>query len=185
MASFAIDTFVSDCLAAVRAEDGHGSLAVRDVLAAALDQPSAVEAMVGHPSSVPVFSTWHNSDELTVLHVVWPPTVELLAHDHKMWATIGLYAGREDNHYFRSSGSAGLEPSGGTTLRTGDTVMLGSEVIHSVSNPSREWTAAIHIYGGDYFGPPRNMWPDPGEGPVAFDVEVVTATLDEAAARNR
>jgi predicted metal-dependent enzyme (double-stranded beta helix superfamily) len=185
MTPFAIDSFVSDCLEARRTDERHGSIAVKDVLASALDQPAAIEAAVGHPSSIPVFSTWHNSDELTVLHVVWPPTVQLLAHDHKMWATIGLYGGREDNHYFRPGGDVGLEASGGTTLRTGDTVVLGSDVIHSVSNPSREWTAAIHVYGGDYFGTPRNMWPDPGADPVAFDVDVVTATLDEAAARNR
>ncbi len=88
-----------------------------------------------------------------------------------MGATIGLYGGREDNRYYRLRANAGLEASAGTTLKTGDTVVLGSDVIHSVSNPSREWTAAIHLYGGDYFGTPRNMWPDPGDDPVAFDVD--------------
>ena len=58
-----------------------------------------------------------------MLHVVWPPTVDLLAHDHEMWATIGLYGGREDNSFYRTVGSDGrLEPRGGTTLRAGDTV---------------------------------------------------------------
>jgi predicted metal-dependent enzyme (double-stranded beta helix superfamily) len=185
MDSFAIDSFVADCLHAVRAEGNRGSLAVKDVLESALEDPAAIEAAVGSPTEIGLFTPWHNSDELTVLHVVWPPTVDLLAHDHMMWATIGLYGGREDNRYFRAGPGDGLETSGGTTLRTGDTVVLGHDVIHAVSNPSREWTAAVHVYGGDYFGTTRRMWPDPDAGAVDFDVDQVTATLEQAAARSR
>lgn len=185
MRSFAVDSFVDRCLDAVRHEGSRGSLAVKEVLESALDDPAHIEREVGAATDIPLFTTWHNSDELTVLHVVWPPTVDLLAHDHEMWATIGLYGGREDNRYFRTRPDGDLESSGGTTLKTGDTVVLGHDVIHAVANPSREWTAAIHIYGGDYFGTPRRMWPDPNEAPVDFDVDRLTETLETAAARNR
>ena len=34
---------------------------------------------------------------LTILNVIWAPLMLLLPHDHNMWATIGIYTGREDN----------------------------------------------------------------------------------------
>jgi predicted metal-dependent enzyme (double-stranded beta helix superfamily) len=185
MGSFAVEAFVGECLDAVRAEGDRGSLAVREVLESALTDPSSIEQEVGDPTEIPLFTTWHNSEELTVLHVVWPPTVDLLAHNHEMWATIGLYGGREDNRYFRARPDGSVEHRGGTTLLSGDTVVLGHDAIHAVANPSREWTAAVHIYGGDYFGTPRCMWPDEGEAPVDFDVGRVTETLEAAAARSR
>lgn len=184
MASFDIDSFVADCLAAVRSEANRGSLAVKEVLESVLHNPGRIAEAVGPPTAIPPFTTWHHSDELTILHVVWPPTVDLLAHDHEMWATIGLYGGREDNRFFRPDDDGALRPSGATTLRTGDTVALGRDVIHAVANPSREWTAAIHVYGGDYFAPARRMWPDIAEAPVAFDVARVVATLEDAAERS-
>ena len=42
-------------------------------------------------------------DELTVLHVVWAPRMTIYPHDHRMWAAIGIYAGQEDNSFFRRS----------------------------------------------------------------------------------
>ncbi|NNC74935.1 MAG: hypothetical protein HKN93_05415, partial [Acidimicrobiia bacterium] len=29
--------------------------------------------------------------------VIWPPTLELFPHEHKMWSTVGIYGGVEDN----------------------------------------------------------------------------------------
>lgn len=185
MPAFAVDTFVDDCLTAVRREGRRAPAAVEEVIAAAVSAPAGIADVIGAPADITPFTTWHRSDELTVLHVVWPPGVELLAHDHEMWAAIGLYGGREDNRYFRPDADGALEARGGTTLRSGDTVALGREVVHAVSNPSREWTAAIHVYGGDYFAPERRMWPAPERPPVAFDVGTVISTLEAAAARAR
>jgi predicted metal-dependent enzyme (double-stranded beta helix superfamily) len=183
--TFSIDQLVSDCLAAIEDASGHGGAAVEDVLARTVAEPAAIESVLGHPRDQPVFSTWFNSDELTVLHVVWPPTVDLLAHDHTMWATIGLYGGREDNRLYRELPDGTLEERRARTLVGGDTIVLGADTVHAVANPSREWTGAIHVYGGDYFRGGRRMWVDPDGVAVPFDVSVVTATLDEAAARGR
>ena len=35
---------------------------------------------------------------------------------------------------------------------------LGRDAIHSVTNPIRRLTGAIHIYGGDFFKPGRSEW---------------------------
>jgi predicted metal-dependent enzyme (double-stranded beta helix superfamily) len=181
--SFSIDQFVADCLSASSDAPGHGGRAIDDVLARVVSDPSSIGEALGDPRDQPVFSTWFNSDELTVLHVVWPPTVELVAHNHMMWATIGLYGGREDNRLFRELPGGTLEQRSTKTLGGGDTIVLGAETVHAVANPSREWTGAIHVYGGDYFRDGRRMWADPDRAGSPFDVSVVTAALDQAAAR--
>ena len=104
----------------------------------------------------------HQADDLTVLHVVWAPKMRLYPHDHQMWAVIGIYAGREDNAFYRRADRA-LTDSGGKTLDTGDTVILGDDTIHAVTNPLDRLTGAIHVYGGDFVNRPRSQW---GPGPV-------------------
>jgi predicted metal-dependent enzyme (double-stranded beta helix superfamily) len=86
--------------------------------------------------------------------------MNLLPHNHQMWAIIGLYTGREDNIFWRRiPGSNGLvEAAGARALREKDAEPLGQDVIHSVSNPIPRLTGALHVYGGDFFGVPRSEW---------------------------
>jgi predicted metal-dependent enzyme (double-stranded beta helix superfamily) len=86
-------------------------------------------------------------------------------HNHEMWAVIGVYEGREDNVFWRrlKDDAAGkIEAAGAKDLGKGDTVPLGHDIIHSVLNPARKFTGAIHVYGGDFFDEPRSEW-DPVE----------------------
>ena len=78
-------------------------------------------------------------------------------HEHRMWAAIGLYRGREDNTFYRRSGR-GLVVANGQQLQRGDTALLGSAIIHAVTNPRRAFTGAVHVYGGDFFATPRSEW---------------------------
>jgi predicted metal-dependent enzyme (double-stranded beta helix superfamily) len=48
---------------------------------------------------------------------------------------------------------------------------LGRAVIHSVVNPLRSFTGAIHVYGGDFFGMPRSEWAPDTLEERPFDVE--------------
>ena len=76
-------------------------------------------------------------------------------------AVIGIYTGREDNIFWRRlPGDAAhkLEASGAKALCEKDTVQLGQDIIHSVTNPIGRLTGAIHIYGGDFFRVPRSEW---------------------------
>jgi len=180
--SFSIDQLVADCVEAVENTNGHSGPAIEEVLARTINDPAAIEAALGHPRDMPEFSTWHNTDELTILHVVWPPSVDLMPHNHLMWASIGLYGGREDNRVFRSLPDGSLEHRRTKTLLKGDTILLGDETVHSVSNPSKEWTGAIHVYGGDFFRDGRQMWADEDQQPAPFDADVLRATLADAAA---
>src|SRR5688500_18085631 len=82
-------------------------------------------------------------------------------HNHRMWAVIGVYTGREDNIFWRQRPGAGrgkVEAAGAQALCEGDAVPLGPDIIHSVTNPIPRLTAAIHVYGGDFFGAERSEW---------------------------
>ena len=39
-----------------------------------------------------------------------------------------------------------------------DTAPLGASIIHAVVNPLDQITAALHVYGGDFFATPRSEW---------------------------
>ncbi len=182
---FVIEDFVASCRDAL-SEGPRAAVAVGEEIDRATSTPHALEAAVGDLPDIASFETWHRSPELTILHVVWPPGVDLFAHDHRMWAAIGLYGGREDNTFYRRDDQGRLDARGdGVSLRAGDSVVLGTQTIHSVANPSREWTGSIHVYGGDYFSPGREMWPD-ADGPAeAFDSARLLKVLDAAATAAR
>lgn len=181
--AFSIDQLVADCVAAAEQEGGHAGVAVEEVLERTLSDASAIETAIGHPRDLPLLTPWYRSDSLTVLHVVWPPTVDLVPHDHLMWAAIGLYGGREDNRVFRTLPDGSLELRRTATLLGGETILLGDDAVHAVANPSREWTGAVHVYGGDFFRDGKRMWPDPSGAARSFDFDVLRATLGDAAAR--
>ena len=184
MSTFDKDEFVAECLAVVRSGDG-AHVAVKEIVERTVSNPSAIETEVGDRTASPMMTIWHRSDELTVLHVVWPPNVDLFAHDHNMWAVIGIYGGREDNQFYRRLEDGRIEPHTGKTITRGDVVMLGSDVVHSVVNPTSEWTAALHLYGGEYFTTPRTMWSKDTYEPMPLDVEFIKQNLEAAAARAR
>ena len=178
MVVFDVDSFVSECRATL--SDPRPQLAIQELVKRAVSAPRAIDDAIGAPNKGG-FQTLHRSPELTVLQFVWPPGVVLFPHDHRMWAANGIYGGGEDNTFYRR-GPDRIDVSGGKRLEAGDVALLGSETIHSVSNPHGQYTAAIHVYGGDYFGTPRSQW-DPAGHEEPFDVEAVRRTLAEADAR--
>jgi predicted metal-dependent enzyme (double-stranded beta helix superfamily) len=184
MSTFDKDEFVTECLAAARS-GGSAHPAIKEIVDRTVSNPSAIEAEVGDRTVSPMMTIWHRSDELTALHIVWPPGVDLFAHDHNMWAVIGIYGGREDNQFYRRLDDGRIEPHTGKTITQRDVVMLGSDVVHSVANPTREWTAALHVYGGEFFTTPRTMWSKDTYEPMPLDIDFIKQTLEAAAASAR
>ncbi len=161
---FVVEEFVEQCRSARREDDARR--AVREVVERAVAAGDDV-AEVLRPREAGL-TMLHHDDELTILHVVWAPHMEIYPHDHRMWAVIGIYAGQEDNRFFRRvPGAKTLVGSGGKELVEGDAVLLGAETIHAVHNPRDRLTGAIHVYGGDFVNQPRSQWgPDvPEERP--------------------
>ena len=155
---FDLDRFVEDCRAAVAEDPSHK--AVREIVARAVSAPAEVIKSLGGPQRGEV-QTLHRSGTLTILNVLWAPWMTMLPHDHHMWAVIGIYTGREDNIYWRRvPGAEGgrIEAAGAQAMSERDTVPLGRDIIHSVTNPIPRLTGAIHVYGGDFFGTARSQW---------------------------
>lgn len=173
-----IDQLIADFQAA-RGET-EPRRAVREVLGRALASPGEVaEALDPTEGGITLL---HHADDLTVIHVVWAPGMTLYPHDHRMWAAIGIYAGQEDNAFYRRSGPGErtLVESGGKQVATGDVLVLGDDTIHSVTNPLRTLTAAIHVYGGDFVNEPRSQW---GPGPREerpYDMAIANQRFAEA-----
>lgn len=155
---FDIDQFVSDCRAALK--DRASQAAVREVVARAVSDPVEILKALGAPQRAEI-QKLYRSEDLTILNVIWAPSMMLLPHNHRMWAVIGIYTGREDNIFWRRvPGVPGgkVEAAGARSLCEKDAVQLGHDIIHSVSNPIPRLTGAIHVYGGDFFGVPRSEW---------------------------
>lgn len=173
---FDVDDFVDRCRTALG--DSAVTAAVREVVAERIARPSEIDTALGVPEHGGL-RPLHRSAELTVIQFIWSPRVRLFPHDHRMWAVSGVYAGSESNTFYRRSGD-GIEISGGKELREGDIAVLGESAIHGVTNPSDRCTAAIHVYGGDFFGTPRSQWDAETLVEEPFDVEAVRRVLAEA-----
>jgi predicted metal-dependent enzyme (double-stranded beta helix superfamily) len=175
---FDIDRFIGDCQAAV--SEAEPRRAVRETIERAVSEPAAVGGALAPAEGG--FTLLHHAPDLTVLHVVWAPGMRIFPHNHNMWASIGIYAGQEDNEFFRRAGDdrRHLTSSGGRQLVEGDAVLLGDDTIHAVTNPRRQLTAAIHVYGGDFVNEPRSQW---GPGPEVerrYDIDEARRQFAEA-----
>ncbi|MDQ6768150.1 MAG: hypothetical protein M3Z41_10115 [Candidatus Eremiobacteraeota bacterium] len=177
---FDLDQFISDCRAAKKQDPTYKS--VREVVARAVSDPSAVIKELGEPKRGEI-QTLHRSDQLTVLNVIWAPRMTLLPHNHQMWAVIGIYTGREDNIFWRrvpGSAEGKVEAVGAKALCEKDAEPLGPDIIHSVTNPIPRLTGAIHVYGGDFFADGRSEWDPETLQEQACDVARILRTFEEA-----
>jgi predicted metal-dependent enzyme (double-stranded beta helix superfamily) len=176
---FDLDAFLAECQEALA--DGEPLPAIRAALTRAVEQRDAVGDVL-RPEQAGI-TLLHHAPDVTVLHVVWAPHMQLFPHDHRMWAAIGVYAGQEDNTFYRRPGPRQpIVESGGKQLTTGDVVVLGDDTIHAVANPNDRLTGAIHIYGGDFVNEPRSQWDPASLEERPYDL---AATMEEFAAANR
>jgi predicted metal-dependent enzyme (double-stranded beta helix superfamily) len=155
---FDLDQFIADCRAVLKEDASHRL--VREVVARAVSEPSAVLKRLGEPQRAEIQPLYRSTD-LTILNVIWGPKMTLMPHNHQMWAVIGIYSGREDNIFWRrlpGDGTGKVEAAGARSLSEKDAEPLGQHIIHSVTNPIPRLTGAIHVYGGDFFAVPRSEW---------------------------
>ncbi|TMC49959.1 MAG: hypothetical protein E6J14_07110 [Chloroflexi bacterium] len=151
---FEIEQFVADCHTALG--ETQPSLALKELLERTVERDRDIVAAVGEPAGADL-TVLHAAADLTVLNAVWAPRMNLYPHNHNMLAVIGIYGGQEDNTFWRRQ-APGLVVNGGTELHVRDAAILGPNVIHSVANPRRAYTAAIHVYAGDYLHAERSEW---------------------------
>lgn len=179
---FEVDRFVSECKVA----RATGPAAMLDLVGRAVSDAGQVLSALGEPQRAGLH-TLHRSADLTILNVVWGPGMSQIPHNHRMWAVIGIYTGREDNIFWRradASPDGRIEAAGAKALSVREAVPLGRDVIHSVLNPLRRLTGAIHVYGGDFFARPRSEWDPERLTEQPFDVEKAMALFEESNRRD-
>jgi predicted metal-dependent enzyme (double-stranded beta helix superfamily) len=155
---FDLDCFIANCKSAMGA--GGAQKAIRELMHEAVSDPGQVIRVLGEPKKA-VNDLLYRTDTLTIINLTWGPRMTAMPHNHHMWAVIGMYAGREDNIFWRTLPDDArwpLEAAGASALMPGDVCPLGKDIIHSVTNPLCKLTSAIHIYGGDFVTQQREQW---------------------------
>ena len=180
---FETERFIENCRRAVARENNHK--AVRELVAKAVSDPAGLARALGEPQHAGI-DTLYSGPDLTVINFTWAPWMSLIPHNHRMWAVIGIFSGREDNVFWRRT-EGGIEAAGAHSMGAGDTTPLGRDIIHSVLNPIGKMTRAIHVYGGDFFDPPqeRSQWDHETLEEMPWDVEKTKRVFAEAEARAR
>ncbi|UKM64034.1 hypothetical protein GSB9_00581 [Flavobacteriaceae bacterium GSB9] len=146
--------FIEDCIAANKDSNPQG--AVKEALARGVSDHQAMLKAIGEPKEAGL-KVFLRSKDLTIFAASWTPQMNLMPHNHHMWANIGIYTGREDNIIWkRNKGS--LEADDVRCLFAGDVATLNTSAIHSVTNPLPRFTGGLHIYGGDFFATERSQW---------------------------
>jgi predicted metal-dependent enzyme (double-stranded beta helix superfamily) len=174
---FDLQQFIADCRLALAEDQSHKS--VREVVARAVSDPSSVLKGLDEPRRAEV-QKLYQSEDLTILNVIWGPRMTIMPHNHQMWAVIGVYTGREDNIFWRRIPDRKLEAAGARALCEKDAEPLGRNIIHSVTNPISRLTGAIHVYGGDFFGVARSEWDPETLLERRYDVEKNMRLFEEA-----
>jgi predicted metal-dependent enzyme (double-stranded beta helix superfamily) len=151
---FQKERFIEECRAALEESDPRA--AIRELVARAVSEPAHIVRALGEPKRAGV-ETIYRANDLTILNLCWGPRMVFKPHDHRLWAVIGIYGGREQNIFYCRS-EHGLKQHGTKELHTKNTIPLGTTIIHAVTNPLDQITGAIHVYGGDFFATPRSEW---------------------------
>ncbi len=177
---FETEAFVADCRSAL--SGGDAAKHIKELVTRAVAEPRAVCEGLGVAGRAGI-QPLHRSPDLTILNVVWGPMMTIMPHNHKMWAVIGVYSGREDNIFWRrlpDSPRGRVEAASAKALSDRDCVLLGAETIHSVTNPIARLSCALHVYGGDFFAAERSEWDPESLLEQRYDVERAVRLFEES-----
>ncbi|MFN3218717.1 MAG: hypothetical protein ACE367_19655 [Acidimicrobiales bacterium] len=162
-----LSEFVETCRSALDAADASDAPEVAEQVAAALrplladaEALSAEIEALRPPGGGP--AVVHRSDDLTVLGLAVPAGFVSPVHDHTIWAVVGIYAGDEDNVFYRrgDDGIDGITETGRAVLRCGEVLALPPDAVHRIANSGTDTMRAGHVYGGDLFATHRSQWDD-------------------------
>jgi predicted metal-dependent enzyme (double-stranded beta helix superfamily) len=172
---FDVDALIASCVGCLAEADVRH--AVRVTLEEALQRPDdVIEQMRPEAAGMSVL---YHAPQLTIIDAVCAPHMCIDPHDHRTWAAVAVYAGREHDQFFRREGAT-VAPSHGRTLTAGAVILMDDDVVHGVTNPDDHPTAAIHVYGGDFINRERSQWLPPGLTEQPYDAINVARVFAEA-----
>ncbi len=174
---FDLDRFIAECRDALAAD--RDNRAMREVVARAVSEPTTLMKAIGEPSWAGL-NILHRAPDLTILNLVWGPHMVLMPHDHRMWAVIGIYTGREDNIFWRRLEDGRIEAAGAKAMSVRDCTVLGRDIVHSVTNPVPRLSGAIHVYDGDFFAAERSEWDPETLSERPYDPAKVARMFEES-----
>jgi predicted metal-dependent enzyme (double-stranded beta helix superfamily) len=180
---FDLQRFVEECQSAL--DDPKPAQRIEALVREAISDPNAVRDEFAKAESAerlgPITFACRDTS-LSVADVTTPPGLRSPAHNHKMWAVIGVYEGQEHNRFYRYEDGE-LQEKGERLLKEGDVAVLGPEAVHAIANPLPADSSAIHVYGGDLVErSDRSMWNPHTEEREDYDITRLIAYVSEMSA---
>jgi len=141
MADFDLDEFVLELRTAARADEPVKK--VRELMTQAFHDPAAIKAAM--PEYENDDEILFEDDSVSIWFVRFVPGLHVPPHDHQTTATIAVYDGAEDNHfYLREPGK--LVHKSTRRVGPGDVIALKPDGIHSVEAADGKDSCGIHVY---------------------------------------
>jgi predicted metal-dependent enzyme (double-stranded beta helix superfamily) len=141
MSEFLLDDFVRQLRAAAVADDAVKR--VRELMVDAFRDPESIRAAM--PDYDNDDEVLFEDDSVSIWFVRFMPGQHVPPHDHQTTATIGVYQGAEDNHfYLREAGRLVHRTS--KRVSPGEVIALKADGIHSVEAADGAPSRAIHVY---------------------------------------
>jgi predicted metal-dependent enzyme (double-stranded beta helix superfamily) len=180
---FDLQRFVEECQSALG--DPKPAQRIEALVREAISDPNAVRDAFAKAESAerlgPITFACRDTS-LSVADVTTPPGLRSPAHNHKMWAVIGVYDGQEHNRFYRYEDGE-LQEKGERLLKEGDVAVLGPEAVHAIANPLPAVSSAIHVYGGDLVErSDRSMWSPHTEEREDYDITRLITYVSEMSA---
>ena len=141
MSAFVLQEFIDEIRAAALGEEPVAQ--VRNLMTQAFRDPAAISAAM--PEYENDDEVLFEDDSVSIWFVRFVPGLHVPPHDHQTTATIGVYEGAEDNHFYLREADRLVHK---TTRRVnpGDVIALKPDGIHSVEAADGRQSCGIHVY---------------------------------------
>ena len=141
MADFDLEKFIQQLRGAALESDAKAR--VRELMHEAFLDPEAIR------TAMPVYQNddevLFEDDSVSIWFVRFPPGTHVPPHDHQTTATIGVYEGAEDNHFYLREPDR-LVYKSNRRVGPGDVIALKPDGIHSVEAADGKPCCGIHVY---------------------------------------
>jgi len=141
MPDFDLESFVLEMRAAARADEPIKK--VRDAMTRAFRDPAAIRAAM--PEYENDDEILFEDDSVSIWFVRFAPGLHVPPHDHQTTATIGVYAGAEDNHFYLCEPGKLVHKSS-RRVGPGEVIAIKPDGIHSVEAADGKDSCGIHVY---------------------------------------